>query len=636
MYRKKYLQKILISSLAVGALSFSPAICNYDKLEKLPIISIAHAEIKTYIGIGNASINFGENDPEIVKKMQIHAQHQAEQNAKEKAGKFIKTQTTTINSIVTEDTVYTVTNEIVNIVDVKFKKSPIEMNNDIGFKLEATVTVTIDTDSILNYFKRSSKERVNMETQSKEVQKAIVKNNKEFEDVQKNSFKAKTQEEKNKVKADLDKAYNELLAIQKLEAGHKFYYQKKYATAVKFYREAIELNPELTSAYSNCGSSYVNLENNQLGIDYLTKAIALNPNNAEAHNKRGDAYWNLKKYDLAKLDYDAAIKIAPNESNIYYINRGCVYGMEEEYYKAIEDFSQAIKMDPKFSFTYYARSVSYEAIEEMDLAAKDYRIYMSYHPGHDSITIFNPKDVYKSLKREMAENELISKTIEYYDENVKNNPQSDDEYVRRGQSYVEMKKSQRGISGSGTADIKDYYAMAIEDFSKAISINANNRTAYLERSKVYFSIGKYDKAIEDCTSLINLSGEKNLDELYENRAYIYYTKKDFNSAVEDFSRAISYTSSTKVNKISELYAERGWCYHCMSNYTKAIEDYTKALSIDRENYFALSKRYYAYSTIGEKDKAAVDYENNRTHYGKGKNYGLYDMGIGNSTYGRNW
>ena len=228
MCNKRRLRKIIAASLAVGILTFSPVVFNFEKYSYLPTVSIAHAEIKTYIGTGRCMFNFGENDPDMIKKAQAVAQNRAILAAREKAGVYIKSYTKTINAVVTEDSISTMTNVIVDTVDTKYNKMPAEMDGDIGIRYEATVTVKIDTDGISNYLKLDSEDRIKLETQNKGLQKAVVDNNKEFETLEKNSATAKTTEEKNKVKVEMDKAYNELLANQKLDEGNTFAYQKDY------------------------------------------------------------------------------------------------------------------------------------------------------------------------------------------------------------------------------------------------------------------------------------------------------------------------------------------------------------------------------------------------------------------------
>jgi len=173
------------------------------------------------------------------------------------------------------------------------------------------------------------------------------------------------------------------------------------------------------------------------------------------------------------------------------------------------------------------------------------------------------------------------------------------------------------------------------DTSSNSKISASQQ--HKEKAKNYYKSKEYDNAIKECTAWLAVSTNE-ADVIYDNRAHIYFAKKEFFNAIEDFTQAIKHTSPQKttmfyysIKNISALYSKRGWCYHCMGNYNKAIEDYTEAISIDQNNYFAVSKRCYAYRSIGDHEKAAVDYETQRTKRGTVKEppyYGLIEMGIG--------
>ena len=194
-----------------------------------PFVSVAHAEVKTYVASDTAMCDFGEDDPDIVKVIQAAAQSRAIELAKEQAGIYIKSYTKIMNSTITEDAVSTMTNTIVDIMDVMYKKLPYEAQdtneNDtgkIGVMYEATVTVKIDSDVIEKYLKLDFEKRRTLEIQNKEVQKFIDENNKELETLEKNSIYVKTTEEQNKIKTGFNKSYNELLVNQKLiELSHE-------------------------------------------------------------------------------------------------------------------------------------------------------------------------------------------------------------------------------------------------------------------------------------------------------------------------------------------------------------------------------------------------------------------------------
>ena len=53
MYIKKNLKKLTIASLAVSTLNFTPAMYSFDYCVSSQLASVAHAEVKTYEGIGS-------------------------------------------------------------------------------------------------------------------------------------------------------------------------------------------------------------------------------------------------------------------------------------------------------------------------------------------------------------------------------------------------------------------------------------------------------------------------------------------------------------------------------------------------------------------------------------------------------
>ena len=379
IYLKKNLQKLIIASITASVVTFSPII-NFDNYGSLHVVSITHAEIQTYVGTGVCRFDFGENDPDMIKKVQAVAQSRAIQAAKEQAGIYIRSYTKTMNSIITEDSISTMTNVIVDTVDTKYNKIPAEMDGDIGIRYEATVTVKIDTDGISNYLKLDSKNRITLETQNKELQKAVVDSNKEIETLEKNSTTTKTTEEKNKVKAEMDKAYNELLVNQKLDEGNKFYYQKDYHNAISKYNEAIELDPNYANTYYNRGNAYDYLKNYEQAIENYNKAIQLNPNYVAAYYNRGLSYCYLKDYDKAIKDFNKTILLDPNYVAAYY-NRGLSYCYLKDYDKAIKDFNKAIQINLNYAKAYYSRGLSYYYLKDYDKAIEDFTMYIQFVPN---------------------------------------------------------------------------------------------------------------------------------------------------------------------------------------------------------------------------------------------------------------
>ena len=78
---------------------------------------------------------------------------------------------------------------------------------------------------------------------------------------------------------------------------------------------------------------------------------------------RGDRGWE---------DYDEAIRLDPNDPDVY-INRGNMLSGLDEFERAIEDYSQAIRINANYSEAYHNRGIAYHRLglyedSERDLA----------------------------------------------------------------------------------------------------------------------------------------------------------------------------------------------------------------------------------------------------------------------------
>ena len=88
MYRKKFLPKLVIASLLVNGINFSPVIVNFND-KKLQIVSVAYAAIKNVPASDTVICDFGENDEKIIETVKNLAKMRAIQFAKEKAGIYL-------------------------------------------------------------------------------------------------------------------------------------------------------------------------------------------------------------------------------------------------------------------------------------------------------------------------------------------------------------------------------------------------------------------------------------------------------------------------------------------------------------------------------------------------------------------
>jgi len=177
-----------------------------------------------------------------------------------------------------------------------------------------------------------------------------------------------------------------------------------------------------------------------------------------------------------------------------------------------------------------------------------------------------------------------------------------DYYKRASQYYID------GKSG-----------MAIEFYSKAITLNPDYWEAYYDRGTVYFSSGKDDEAIVDFSKVLDLKLDYAAAWLSRGMAYDY--KADFGKAIDDYSKAIELKPDD-----ADAYTKRGHDYHLKEELRNAIDDFNKALKLKPNDSDIYVKRGDTYCSMGDFKKtlsgsgldvyAKEDYDNAINDYGK--------------------
>ena len=181
------------------------------------------------------------------------------------------------------------------------------------------------------------------------------------------------------------------------------------------------------------------------------------------------------------------------------------------------------------------------------------------------------------------------------------------------------------------------YDKAIEAYTNAIALDPNDADAYSNRGAAYYSKGQYDRAIEDYNKAIALNPpipftwSEMLDtpeykalpettkvkvkkayyndfvrlfaEAYNNRGDAYYSKGQYDRAIEDYNKAIALDPN-----YADAYYNRGVAYAKKGQYDRAIEDYNKAIALDPNYAKAYTNRGITYYKLGNMGRAISDFQ----------------------------
>ncbi len=123
--------------------------------------------------------------------------------------------------------------------------------------------------------------------------------------------------------------------------GNTLFHQSNFNAAIIEFDNAINLNPNYIDAYGDRGASRANLGQYEAAILDYQKAEQLGMKSSILYSNWGYAYYRLKQPDTALTFLEKAIKIDPNNGNVYRWRGEIKYdkndnkGTEVDYTKAI-------------------------------------------------------------------------------------------------------------------------------------------------------------------------------------------------------------------------------------------------------------------------------------------------------------
>ena len=148
------------------------------------------------------------------------------------------------------------------------------------------------------------------------------------------------------------------------------------------------------------------------------------------------------------------------------------------------------------------------------------------------------------------------------------------------------------------------------DFDGFARLHAQNKPyiepnvqSYLQRGTEAHLEGRLDDAIVYYTEVISLQPDAStLTIAYQGRGFAYFFKREFDPAIEDFTKAIKSNSKDAVT-----YYSRGTVYSLTREFDLAIADYTKAIELNPEFAEVYVHRGAAYIDNNKVDLALKDY-----------------------------
>ncbi|MBS0000645.1 MAG: hypothetical protein KFF73_16815 [Cyclobacteriaceae bacterium] len=333
--------------------------------------------------------------------------------------------------------------------------------------------------------------------------------------------------------------FGQFSAREYFKFGKNKFDEGKYYEAVDFLDKAIHADAGYESAIYLRGKSFLILKQYKLAVEDFTEIIDQRNNydmySADYFLKRAIARTELKEFEGAEKDFNFALKLRPDDSEIYSAFSKYKFITYHDKNEAIREINKAIQLNPEMPEYYIRRA--------------EYKIALAkFHPRSN--------EIYESALLD------ASKAIEM-------NPDNVDFYMVR--TIVNRERGEQ--------------MQAVTDYNRMIELNPNRIEAYTERGILKMQNDLYQSAIQDFSKSIELN--EDVEQNYRYRALCRHNSLDFSGAYDDYSRSIKILreelnfsegdDKERIKRIlADTYLKRGVAATSMGNSYNACTDFKMA------------------------------------------------------------
>lgn len=226
---------------------------------------------------------------------------------------------------------------------------------------------------------------------------------------------------------------------------------------------------------------------------------------------RGVSYDSLGLRDRALADFDAAIVLIPEFSNLY-LYRGVIWGDKGQYQRALQDFLTVSRLTPTDPLAFNNLGNVYDRLGDFDQAIVSFDRAIGLRVDYAE-AYYNRAHTY-ALKQEKE------RAIADYDQAISLQPLFSDAYVNRAVLHLMLRN----------------FKAALSDLDTAIRLNPKDVTALTNRATINLTMEKYEEALADFNSALQLHPGNAAIFLGRGRMHLFAGALD--SAISDFKTAV--------------------------------------------------------------------------------------------------
>ena len=335
--------------------------------------------------------------------------------------------------------------------------------------------------------------------------------------------------------------------------GITLYHSKNYKEAEKIFLQAISLDEDNASIYSDLGMNYIEMKDYEKAMKAFDTSIELDEDQQEAYRGKGLVYLEQKNYDAAIGEFTRAIK--NTGTRVGTIDYDILsYRAQAEaaggfYQEALATLNALIELDVHKTDSLFLRGIVYIRSGAFEKGITDLKA--SADLSADPFWDFKIYEALEELGYAEAGVEFLNKIFE-------SNEETDDLHLLKGKAYYLLGK----------------YTNALSEL--AVPVKNNNASAVLYSGLCHENLGDHKKAESVYKSFLqtNSKGRNDADTqaIWAQCAYTQYELCDYGNAKHSIASAIALGDH---GRMDDLYWNEIMILYQLGEYQNA---YDKALA----------------------------------------------------------
>ncbi|XP_017134780.1 cell division cycle protein 27 homolog [Drosophila miranda] len=178
-------------------------------------------------------------------------------------------------------------------------------------------------------------------------------------------------------------------------SGNCFSLHKEHETAIKFFKRAVQVDPDFVYSYTLLGHELVLTEEFDKAMDYFRAAVVRDPRHYNAWFGIGTIYSKQEKYELAEIHYMKALKINPQNSVIL-VHIGTIQFYMKKKDLSLQTLNTAATLDPKNPLARFHRGSIYHSLGKYQEALRELEELKEIVPK-ESVVFYLIGKIHKTL-----------------------------------------------------------------------------------------------------------------------------------------------------------------------------------------------------------------------------------------------